>query len=288
MQCVKRSLTLEKNPLNSTSGLENTDLPGLDSGQTSAEFSESIEKIEHALGYVFQDRSLLMTALTHSSYSNERFNENPAEKLPDNERLEFLGDAVLGLLIAEELMATLPDACEGKLSRLRSSLVSQRALFELAKRINLGTALRFGVGEKRTGGATKPSIVAGAAESVVGALYLDGGMEPVRRFLKTAFQDMLESLVNTDGRGADHKTLLQELTQAKLRLMPLYETVSSWGPDHEKTFRVRLQIDGLVEVFGEGRSKKEAEQEAARQGLECLKEKGMNEAVGEEVKAGTT
>jgi len=227
--------------------------------------------VEGLVGHTFADRNLLFRALTHSSYSNERAAISGAPD--DNERLEFLGDAVIGLVVAEALMARYPSATEGKLSRWRSNLVSRRTLAELALKLNLGNYLRLGRGEKQTGGAEKTSILAGGFEAIVGAVYLDGGLEPIRKFLVELFTELFENFSEESGTHArylDKKTALQEKTQSLYRKTPTYRLVNTWGLEHEKNFKVEILLGENVVADGEGRSKKEAEQEAARNALSKL------------------
>jgi ribonuclease-3 len=217
---------------------------------------------------------LLLQSLTHSSYSNERGALDPnSEPLPDNERLEFLGDAVIGLLIAERLMVLFPEASEGKLSRWRSSLVSRKTLAQIASDLRLGEVVLLGRGEKQTGGAEKRSILAAVLEALVGALYLDGGLEVVGNFLMSVYQPLFAELSTGDDslfKLMDKKTHLQERTQSLYKMAPLYRLVEAWGPEHEKVFRVEIIIDGRVVARGDGRSKKDAEQQAASIALELL------------------
>lgn len=232
------------------------------------EWEAALLRVETLVGHSFRNRALLEEALTHSSYSNEKQAEGV--QVRDNERLEFLGDAVIGLVVAELLMAVYPNACEGSLSRWRSALVSRRALAEISIELNLGPNLRLGIGEQRTGGAEKRSILAAVLESVVGALYQDAGLEITRHFLARVFQPWVsqvgtEPVVSTH----DNKTQLQEVVYLYFRQVPVYRLVESWGPEHAKSFKVSVQIEGLGAYFGEGRSKKEAEQIAAGLALEA-------------------
>jgi ribonuclease III len=234
----------------------------------------SVEAIEKIIEYQFKDTDILIQALTHSSYFNEAAELASSDELrSDNERLEFLGDAVLGLVVAKELMSYCPSANEGRLSRWRSSLVSRKTLAELALDLGLREFLLLGRGERQTGGAEKRSILAAVFEAIVGAIYLDGGMEPVHRFLKKVFTPFLASLADgneTCLRMVDKKTHLQEKTQSIYKSAPSYRLVEAWGPEHEKVFRVEILIEGKVVATGDGRSKKEAEQDAAHNALESL------------------
>lgn len=240
----------------------------------SAHFSdlESLRlAVQDLIGHQFEDPVLLLRSLTHSSYSNEKAVVSTG--VEDNERLEFLGDAVIGLVVAEALMARYPTASEGKLSRWRSNLVSRRTLAELALKLDLGQFLRLGRGERQTGGAEKTSILAGGFEAVVGAMYLDGGITVARRFLVQIFEPLVEGFADENQAGSrylDKKTALQEKTQSLYRLTPTYRLVESWGLEHEKNFRVEILLGDSVVADGQGRSKKEAEQEAARNAIEKL------------------
>jgi ribonuclease III len=226
------------------------------------------------VGYEFADSELLLQSLTHSSYSNEAAClQALAAPLPDNERLEFLGDAVIGLVIAKALMELFPNASEGKLSRWRSSLVSRKTLAELAMELKLGDYILLGRGEKQTGGAEKRSILAAVLEALIGSLYLDGGMEKATNFLMAIYRPLLADLERGDEsffRLMDKKTHLQERTQSLFKAAPLYRLVEAWGPEHEKFFRVEIIIEGRVIARGDGRSKKDAEQQAASLALEVL------------------
>jgi len=207
----------------------------------------------------------LLEALIHSSFTNEQKGQ------ADNERLEFLGDAVIGLVIGEELWNRFPNASEGQLSRWRSQLVSRKSLAELSKQWEMGSWILLGKGEERSGGARKTSILAGVFESVTGALYLDGGLEKVRAFLLKVYRTTIDSLSVDDvtyRKELDQKTFLQELTQSRHGSTPIYRVVDVWGREHEKNFRVELEIAGEIVAQGEGRSKKEAEQKAAQSALE--------------------
>ena len=227
--------------------------------------------VQSLVGHEFRDPALLLRSLTHSSYSNEKAILSTG--VEDNERLEFLGDAVIGLVVAESLMARYPSASEGKLSRWRSNLVSRRTLAELATKLDLGSYLRLGRGEKQTGGAEKTSILAGGFEAVVGAMYLDGGIHCARQFLAQIFEPLVEGFADENNPGSrylDKKTALQEKTQSVYRLTPTYRLVDSWGLEHEKNFRVEILLGDSVVADGQGRSKKEAEQEAAKNAIEKL------------------
>jgi ribonuclease III len=230
-----------------------------------------LERIEKKLGHVFQDRSLLSRALTHSSYAHERsqlaaHHNPPAEELDHYERFEFLGDAVLGLAIADLVMELFPRAQEGELSRIRAGLVCCERLCERAQALGLGEAILLGKGEMATGGRDKASILAAAYEAVLAAVYLDGGYERVKRVVRAHFQDLVASTPVVALLG-DYKTPLQEKVQSRFRTSPQYLVVKEEGPDHMKRFEVEVHINGSCVGRGHGRSKKEAEQDAARQAL---------------------
>jgi len=229
--------------------------------------TEHIEQVEAVLGHSFSNLDLLAEALTHSSFNNEN------RKGKDNERLEFLGDAVIGLVIGQELWRRFPNSSEGQLSRWRSQLVSRKSLADLSLDTGMGQWVFLGKGERRSGGSEKRSILAGVFESVVGALYLDGGLEKAAAFLLKVYKPSLEELSEDDIRyrkELDQKTFLQEITQSRHGTTPLYRVVDMWGLEHEKNFKVEIEIAGVVVATGEGKSKKEAEQRAAQGALEAF------------------
>lgn len=233
---------------------------------------ELLSEFQLCLGYTFKNPHLLKVALTHTSYAYEQSNVHSISE-EHNERMEFLGDAVLGLVIAEVLMEILPNAPEGRLSRLRSALVSRKALSEFASRLALGKYLLLGRGERSTGGAEKASILASSFEAVIGAIYLDGGLPNVKTFILACLGARLQELKEQGDAvfaWVDTKTWLQEQTQARFRALPLYRLVESWGEEHSKWFRVQIEIDGRVVGTGDGRTKKQAEQEAALQAIQFL------------------
>ena len=218
--------------------------------------------IEDALGYRFSDPDLLRVALTHRSYSNER-----GEK-ENYERLEFLGDAVLGLVTSRWLYNRYPGAPEGRLAKRKSFLVSAPELARFGQSIGLGPELRLGVGEARSGGSTKASILADAVEAVFGAVYLDAGLRAAREIIEKFLADTFEERSSIS--HADPKTQLQELVQARGWALPRYCVVAETGPDHRKRFTVECSVEGRVEGRAEGASKKVAEQAAAATALERL------------------
>ncbi len=223
-----------------------------------------METLEKNIGYSFKDRKLLENALTHSSWSNE----NRQEYRPCNERLEFLGDAVLGFITAEYLYGRFPDLPEGRMTRLRSDLVCERSLSQVARKLGLGEYLLLGRGEVATGGRTRPSINADAVEAVIAAIYLDGGLEPAAGFIHRFILDDFES--GNAHPDRDAKSELQELVQRKNGQILEYRHVGESGPDHSKVFSVEVWLNGTLVASGEGRSKKDAEQHAALRALEAL------------------
>ena len=224
-----------------------------------------MNSLEKKLGYTFRDPQLLQSALYHSSYANE----HREKKIQSNERLEFLGDAVLGLVTAEELYHRHPDLPEGDLTRIRAALVCEESLHEVALSLDLGSYLLLGRGEESGGGRERPSILADATESVFAAVYLDGGMEEARRIIHRVLLDK-EREEAVEERRRDFKTELQELVQRRADQVLHYELVGSSGPDHAKVFRARVTINGVEAGSGTGHSKKEAEQSAARCALNAL------------------
>jgi ribonuclease III len=225
----------------------------------------SLQTLVRELGYQFKDIRLLETALTHKSFVNE----HPEERLVSNERLEFLGDAVLDLAISHILMDSNPDEPEGVLSKRRAALVNEKSLAQKARSLRLGKYLQLGKGEERTRGRQKISLLANAYEALLAAIYLDGGFEAAFHVIWTEFHlDMTES--SWELPMEDFKTRLQEFTQAVLKVTPQYILVGEKGPDHEKVFYVELNLGEGLKTMGHGRSKKEAEQRAAREILERL------------------
>ena len=222
-----------------------------------------IKDLEAAIGYHFRNISLLQNALTHSSYANERYHNS----LMSNERLEFLGDSILGMVVAEYLYRNFPDRPEGELTRMRADMVCERALAEVANRLNLGQHLLLGHGEERFGGRNRDSILADAVESVIAAAYVDGGMEAAISFIR---KYILCNVPAHRLRNADYKTALQELVQQKKNQVLSYALVGESGPDHDKQFNVEVSLNGQVVGCGIGSSKKRAEQEAARSAMEKL------------------
>lgn len=229
---------------------------------------DSCALLEERLGVQFRDRDLLLRACTHKSYANEQNSHAPRGEA-DNERLEFLGDAVLDLVLSELLVEVFPEENEGTLSKLRASLVNEKILAELARELGAGEFVRLGKGEERTGGREKDSILAGSFEAIVAAIHQDGGLESARRFTRKLFEPRLSADRPPQTPFCDFKTQLQELSQARLRVAPRYTTVGSTGPDHAKTFEVEVQVGEKISARATGRSKKEAEQNAARLAMEA-------------------
>ena len=227
------------------------------------------EAIERVIGYHFRRPLLLDEALTHKSFVNE----NRTKDRRQNERLEFLGDAVLSLIISEHLAAGLPHCTEGVLSKLKAQLVSEPSLAKAAKRLELGVLLRLGKGEELSKGREKQSLLANAMEALIAAIYLDGGLEASREFTLRIFGEELRTIQELQGESEleDYKTRLQELCQKRFDTLPRYVTVRESGPDHRKTFEVELSIRGDLMGTGRGLSKKEAEQMAAKQALEQMR-----------------
>jgi ribonuclease-3 len=224
-----------------------------------------VTTLQKTLKIKFKNKALLEQALIHSSY----INENPGIAEGDNERLEFLGDAVLGFIIAEELYKRFPQFSEGEMTRLRSSLVSQDALSRMAKSIKLGDFLYLGKGEESGGGRSKPANLSGALEALTAAIFLDRGMQVTRKFvLKLIAKKMAKTL--SQGIEADYKSKLQEIMQAQRQLKPKYRVIEAVGPAHERQFTVEVSVGDSVMGRGSGKSKKAAEAEAARIALDRL------------------
>ncbi|MBR0040632.1 MAG: ribonuclease III [Oscillospiraceae bacterium] len=222
------------------------------------------QTLESRIGYHFRRGELLETALTHSSCANERH----APGTESYERLEFLGDSVLGLVTAEYLFAQTPALPEGRMTRLRAELVCENSLHRTALALGLGEHLRLGRGEELTGGRERVSILADVVEAIIAAIYLDGGMDEAKRFIMAHVLSGAE--IGAEHAVADYKTALQELVQRKGEVAIRYELVGESGPDHNKTFSFSVSVDGETVGEGSGRTKKEAEQMAARCALERL------------------
>lgn len=234
--------------------------------QVDAAEAAQLRGLARDLGMTFSNLVLLKKALIHKSYAHE----GSEPKLPDNERLEFLGDAVLDLIITHEIMRRFPTLTEGEMSKHRSSMVNEKALHKIAEKFQLGRYLYLGKGEKLSGGAEKPSLLANTYEAIIGAFYLDAGLAETFAVLRTHFADYFNQLQAGDLQ-TDYKTAVQEWAHSHLKASPRYRLVSADGPDHEKIFEVSLVIDQKIYGTGRGRSKKEAEQRAAEGALAQLK-----------------
>ncbi len=222
-----------------------------------------INELENILGYAFSDITLLQNALSHSSYANERYHNG----LKSNERLEFLGDAVLGVTVAEFLYRSFPDRPEGELTRMRADMVCETTLAAIARRWGLGKHLLLGKGEENFGGRDRPSILADAVESIIAAAYLDGGDAAARGIIQ---RFVLSEVPVTQMHNVDYKTALQERVQQKKNQTLSYRPLGERGPDHQKEFLVEVLLNGQVVGTGIGTSKKRAEQDAAKSAMEAL------------------
>jgi len=222
------------------------------------------ENLENRLGYTFRNRYLLEEALTHRSSTNE-----VSGGIADNQRLEFFGDSILGFLISHFLFVRFPDAREGDLTRMRAALVDEQNLFAVAARLDLGSFLVLGKGEERSGGREKRSILADACEAVIAAVFLDGGIRAARKVVRQLFEESDNTALS--GAARDYKSELQELVQSRSAPAPKYELTGVDGPDHEKVYTVSVLLDGVPAGSGSGRSKKEAQQAAAREALAAMK-----------------
>lgn len=222
--------------------------------------TRSLDELIRKLGYTFRDESLIVTALTHRS-----------KGAANNERLEFLGDAVLGFVVAETLYSRFEKASEGQLSRFRSSLVKKDTLADLARHYSLGDYLLLGTGELKSGGFRRDSILADAMEAIIGAIFLDGGINPARILITESLNDRIDQLSQTGSDSKDPKTCLQEYLQARHLAVPSYEVLTTTGDDHNQNFEVSCRVAVLDEpVTGAGTSRRRAEQAAAQRALEKL------------------
>lgn len=224
-----------------------------------------VNKLEEHLDIRFHDKDLLIQAFTHSSYANEYRHDD----FRDNERLEFLGDAVLELAVSEYLFSTYKDVPEGHLTKLRAQIVCEPSLYHFAKKMNFGDFLRLGKGEEQSGGRERPAILADCFEAFLGALYIDKGLEDVNKFLETYVFPHIQ--VGAFSHGMDYKSKLQELVQKKKNHQITYEVIGEFGPPHHKEFHVQVTVNGKALGQGIGHSKKEAEQHAAKIALDQLK-----------------
>jgi ribonuclease-3 len=233
----------------------------------------AIEELEATLAHRFAQAELLERALTHSSLAHERGAAEPERE--DNETLEFLGDAVVGMIAAEYVFRRYPELLEGDLTRLRGALVSRRHLAEVAAELKLGKYLLLGRGEERSGGRAKTALLANAMEAVIGAIYLDAGLEAARKLIEArviapVIGPLRQQLTASGGMG-DFKSALQELLQAQKQGQPDYRTTGEDGPDHRKQFFVEVRVGGTALAEGEGRTRKHAEQDAARRAIDKLR-----------------
>lgn len=228
----------------------------------------SVERLQERLGYSFGDRRILLQSLTHTSYGHE-FLQEKSLALRDNERLEFLGDAILDVVVSDILLETFPNSNEGQLSKMRAAVVNEKTLAQVARAIDIQDCVRLGKGETLSGGSEKPSILASAFEALIAAIYLDGGFNavyPVVRHLFAPFFTEERDLV----AFYDYKTQLQEIVQAKFKVTPTYHMVQATGPDHAKIFEVEVRMNGNVMAMATGSSKKEAEQNAAFSAIQSV------------------
>jgi ribonuclease-3 len=226
--------------------------------------TDSLAALEKRLGVAFRRRSLLELAVTHRSYPGD----DGVPPAVSNERLEFLGDAVLAIAVAEHLYRLMPLAPEGELTKLKAVVVSEAVLAEVARELGIGRFLRIGRGEESSGGRQRASLLSDSLEAIIGAIYLDRGMRAARGFIETWLDRRLQAA--EDAPFGDAKTALQELTQDRHKLVPRYRVVDESGPDHDKTFVVEARLADEILGVGSGKSKKEAEQAAAREALRAL------------------
>jgi ribonuclease III len=224
-------------------------------------------RLQTGLDYHFQDIGLLDNALTHRSFVNE----NPTPEARDNERLEFLGDAVLELCISDMLMKKFPEYTEGQLSQLRASVVNEQPLAELAKSLRIGDYLLLGKGEEASGGRQKNSLLSNTFEALMAAIYLDGGFAKASEYIGQLFEFLIDEGLK-QFMYRDYKTTVQQLSQSRFREFPRYSLISESGPDHDKTFEIQLSIADQITTIGAGKNKKEAEQQAAEKALRLLQE----------------
>lgn len=236
------------------------------SGGQVVRIRDEFEGLEQAVDYRFRDRGLLEHALTHTS----RAHEDVSGGVADNESLEFLGDAVLGFVVADMLFQRFPQYTEGQKSKMKAALVSTASLAQLAERLNLGDHLLLGRGEEKTGGRRKQALLADGFEALIAAIYLDGGIEQARAFILRSVGDLVDEIEHPDFVARDFKSALQEKLQSQGLPLPEYRVTGERGPDHHKLFDVELRVQSRVMAHASGRSKKEAEQQAARAALEKI------------------
>ena len=236
-------------------------------GKVTREEKKTLKQFEKKLGYRFKNKELLKKALTHKSFANE--NKWPSTE--HNERFEFLGDAVLELVISHLLMERFPDSSEGKLSKIRASIVNEKTLATVAQDLAIGQYLYFGKGEEVGGGRTKSSILSDGVEAVFGAIYLDRGFKKTFKVLSKIAENIFSQMDGEDFYK-DYKTHLQETAQLRFKAIPRYKLVNEVGPDHDKEFEINILLNNEIFGVGKGKSKKEAEQNAAKQALEKIAE----------------
>ena len=227
-------------------------------------------EFQKTLCYQFKDTQLLEEALRHSSYVNEQLDP----EMRDNERMEFLGDAVLNLVVGHLLMKTYPQMHEGELSRIRANMVNETQLAGIARTLDLGKHLLLGKGEIQSNGSDKNSLLANAFEAVIAAVYLDNGFEAAATLLEHHFETLVQK-APTLTTGQDYKSRLQEAVQSTIKKIPQYQVIEESGPDHDKTFTIQMSV-GDLQTQGTGKNKKTAEQEAARKGLELLEQQDQD------------
>ncbi|MGE5473195.1 MAG: ribonuclease III [Ignavibacteriales bacterium] len=223
----------------------------------------SYNELQVILNYEFKDIQILKNALTHSSYANE----NKNMKLSSNERLEFLGDSILSFIVSAYIFKNYPKLPEGEMTKVRASVVCEQTLKDISNLLGIGEYLQLGKGEEQTGGRKRSSILADAFEAIVGAIYIDGGLEVSKDFVLSKLEELIMDSIKGTGM-IDYKTTLQEELQKKGEVKIIYETVAESGPDHDKKFKVQVKCNEKVLGIGLGKSKKEAEQSAARDALE--------------------
>jgi len=228
---------------------------------------DDIMEFEARIGHTFNDRSLLFRALTHKSFSHESKSGSG-----HNETYEFLGDSVLGFVVGDEIFRRFPEMDEGALSKMKAYLVSAPVLARKARELGMGEMLLLGVGELRSGGRQKESLLANLFEAVIAGIYLDGGIEPARQMILNALDDDLVRIDSRDLLFQDYKTALQEIAQGLAKPLPVYTVVNEVGPDHDKRFFVEVVLDEMIRAVGEGSSKKEAQQQAAKEALRAWQE----------------
>jgi ribonuclease III len=239
------------------------------------QFSEKLTKLQDRLGYQFGDRRIMIQSLTHRSYGHENL-QHETIAFRDNERLEFLGDAILDVVISDILLETFPESNEGHLSKMRAAVVNEKTLADMTRSIGLGECLRLGKGELQTGGQDKPSILSSTFEAIIAAIYLDGGFHAVFPVVRHLFRPFFDPNMETEV-FQDYKTKLQELVQARFRVTPTYHLISTEGPDHAKTFEIEARQKDIVLGRSSGPSKKQAEQNAAKASLYLFESKKENE-----------